>query len=171
MSLPQNLPAKYAQLNATEFTDTAKALLVRMIRVAFPHKNVPEGPFERTADKIIQMANESTWFRMKLVQGLETLNARSDGAFLELEQVDAVRLLKSVEQTDFFAFVRRTTVLEMYEDEELWSAVGYEGPSFDKGGYINRGFNDLDWLPEPRISEYDGPDEFIDIPGSKKVEE
>jgi hypothetical protein len=33
--------------------------------------------------------------------------------------------------------------------------LGYEGPSFDKGGYLNRGFNDLDWLPDPRITELD----------------
>jgi hypothetical protein len=26
--------------------------------------------------------------------------------------------------------------------------LGYEGPSFDKGGYLERGFNDLDWLPD-----------------------
>jgi hypothetical protein len=27
--------------------------------------------------------------------------------------------------------------------------LGYEGRSFAKGGYLQRGFNDLDWLPEP----------------------
>jgi hypothetical protein len=37
----------------------------------------------------------------------------------------------------------------------VWDLLGYEGPSFDKGGYLHRGFNDLDWLPEPRITEYD----------------
>jgi hypothetical protein len=25
---------------------------------------------------------------------------------------------------------------------------GYEGASADKGGYIDRGFNDIDWLPK-----------------------
>jgi hypothetical protein len=27
-----------------------------------------------------------------------------------------------------------------------------EGPSFDKGGYLHRGFNDLDWLPDPEAA-------------------
>ena len=36
----------------------------------------------------------------------------------------------------------------------MWDLLGYEGYSSDKGGYINRGFNDLDWLPEPRIQEH-----------------
>jgi hypothetical protein len=30
-----------------------------------------------------------------------------------------------------------------------WAHFGYEGSSFEKGGYINRGFQDLNWLPEP----------------------
>ena len=45
--------------------------------------------------------------------------------------------------------MRSTAVVEVYSDERTWHLVGYEGPSFDKGGYINRGFNDLDWLPDP----------------------
>ena len=45
--------------------------------------------------------------------------------------------------------MRSTAVVEVYSDERTWQLVGYEGPSFDKGGYINRGFNDLDWLPDP----------------------
>lgn len=43
--------------------------------------------------------------------------------------------------------------MTLYDDAEAWDALGYEGESFDKGGYIHRGFNDLDWLPEPRIEE------------------
>ena len=166
MSVSENLPAKYAQLNEVDFTPQARKVLVRIIQVAFPHENLPPGPYERMADRIITMAEESTWFRMKLVQGVETLSTLSGGAFTELSQADAMRLLKQLEHTDFFAFVRRSTVLEMYDDEEVWEALGYEGPSYDKGGYIDRGFNDLDWLPDPRIEEYDGPDELVDVPGA-----
>ena len=49
-----------------------------------------------------------------------------------------------------------TTVVALYDDHEVWELLGYEGPSFDKGGYLHRGFDDLDWLPDPRIEEYDG---------------
>jgi hypothetical protein len=49
----------------------------------------------------------------------------------------------------FFELVRTTAVVEVYTDRETWDLLGYEGPSFAKGGYIERGFDDLDWLPEP----------------------
>ena len=45
-------------------------------------------------------------------------------------------------------------MVTLYNDKEVWDILGYEGASYDKGGYINRGFNDLDWLPEPRIEEH-----------------
>ena len=48
-------------------------------------------------------------------------------------------------------------MVALYDDHEVWDLLGYEGSSFDKGGYLHRGFDDLDWLPRPRIEEYDGP--------------
>lgn len=152
-------PSKYPQLNEMVFTDQARDVLIRIIEVAFPHRNFPPGPYHRMADKLITMADDSTWFRIKLIQGVETLNSLAEGKFSELDDTSALKVLKQVEKTEFFNFIRRTTVLEMYDDEEVWEALGYEGPSFDKGGYINRGFNDLDWLPEPRIEE--NPDEKL----------
>lgn len=155
------LPAKYRRLNATQMTEDAKRVLVRVIRVAFPHGKIPDGPYERTAEKILDEAAESTWWRVALTQGLNALNVLSGGDFTALPDGEALEVLRKVEDSTFFGFVRRTTVLNFYDDPEVWDCLGYEGPSFDKGGYINRGFNDLDWLPDPRIEEYDGPEEFV----------
>jgi hypothetical protein len=41
--------------------------------------------------------------------------------------------------------------------------LGYEGPAYEKGGYLHRGFDDLDWLPTPRVQEYDGPDQLVEV--------
>ena len=72
-------------------------------------------------------------------------------------------MLKGIEGTDFFGFIRRTTVLNLYDDPAVWEVLGWEGSSFDKGGYVDRGFNDLDWLPEPRVEEYEGQVTFEPI--------
>jgi len=154
-------PAKYRQLNATRMTDEARTILVRVLRVAFPHPEFPDGPFERTANKILEEANNSTWWRVALTQGLNALNDVSDGDFTSLSDEEALSILRRIETSTFFGFIRRTTVLNLYDDAEVWDALGYEGPSFDKGGYVDRGFDDLDWLPDPRIDEYDGPEKFV----------
>ena len=161
MGYPEKYPAKYPQLNEMEFTDTARRILIRILQVAFPHEGFPDGPYERQADQIFELANESTWFRIKLTQGLATLNDLAGGSFLSLDNEAATKVLKHVEHTDFFGFIRRTTILNMYEDEAVWEVLGYEGPSFDKGGYVDRGFNDLDWLPDPRVEE--SGEEFVEI--------
>ena len=162
-------PAKYPQLNDTQLTERARKVLIRVVRVAFPHTKVPDGPYERTADIIVQEAEASNWFRVALTQGLNSLDGLAGGDFCALDDDQAYKVLKRIEGTDFFGFIRRTTVLNLYDDPAVWEALGYEGPSYDKGGYLNRGFNDLNWLPEPRIEEYDGPVTFEPIwegPGS-----
>lgn len=148
-------PAKYSALNALRLTDEARRTLTRIIRVAFPHPGVPDGPYERMADRIITESEESTWFRVALTQGLLTLDSLSEKHFLELPDDQALEVLKRLGDLEFFGFIRRTTVLNFYDDPEVWDVLGYEGESFSKGGYLHRGFNDLDWLPEPRIEESD----------------
>lgn len=151
-------PAKFPSLNAMEMTDVARQTLVRVLRVAFPHENFPDSPYERTADKILVEADAETWFRVALIQGLQSLDQLSDKSFCSLNDDEALRVLRRVEGTEFFGFVRRTAALGLYDDEEVWEILGYQGPSFDLGGYVNRGFNDLDWLPEPRILYPEGED-------------
>jgi len=155
-------PAKFPQLNATELTEEARNVLIRVIRVAFPHPSFPDGPYERTADTILREAENSTWFRVALTQGLITLRDLAGGDFRELNEADATKVLRRIETTEFFGFIRRTTVLNLYDNQDVWDILGYEGPSFDKGGYINRGFDDLDWLPPARITTYEGPEHLIE---------
>ncbi|GAA1490427.1 hypothetical protein [Brachybacterium sacelli] len=143
-------------VNDVEGTPEAQSTLVALIKAAFPHETVPDSAYERTADIVQKQAEESAWLRLKLAQGLDSLQALAGGRFHELTTLEALPLLLRIQHTTYFGFVRQTVVVTLYEDEEVWEALGYEGPSFDKGGYIDRGFDDLDWLPEPRIEEYDG---------------
>jgi hypothetical protein len=51
----------------------------------------------------------------------------------------------------FFDLLKATAVVELYDNPLVWKAFGYEGPSVHLGGYLHRGFDDLDWLPDPPI--------------------
>ena len=51
-----------------------------------------------------------------------------------------------MEKDPFFQKVRSGLITGIYNNKEVWPVFGYEGESASKGGYINRGFNDLDWL-------------------------
>ena len=84
-------------------------------------------------------------------EGIDKLKADS---FNTMNIDKATDYLTDMGRTEFFEHVRGTTTVTLYNDKETWKLLGYEGYSSDKGGYINRGFNDLDWLPEPRIEEH-----------------
>jgi len=59
---------------------------------------------------------------------------------------ERVKLLRKIEGSPFFQTVRSGLVVSLYNQQEVWPILGYEGESYSKGGYIERGFNDIDWL-------------------------
>jgi len=138
-----------------------KTALVRLLRAAYPHDSFPDGPYERVADKILEQVDDDLWLKLALEQGLDTLEqAGLDGS---QDAETAEKLLREIEEAEFFKLVRAVTVVALYDDHEVWELLGYEGESFSKGGYLDRGFDDLDWLPDPRIEEYDGPDAIVEV--------
>jgi hypothetical protein len=148
---------------ATSISPEARTALVRLLRVAYPHSRFPDGPYERTADEIISQLDASLWHRLTLTQGLESLDAAAGGDFAALDDAAALTLLRKMADAEFFTFVRGVAVVSLYNDHETWDLLGYEGPSYDTGGYVDRGFDDLNWLPGPRIEEYDGPEQLVEV--------
>ena len=133
--------------------DDAQERLVRVIKAAFPHRAFPDGPYERTAEHIVVTVSGNAFSTAQLGQGLLSLDALRDRPFADLGADEQLAVLQEIEHTPFFQLVRSTTVTTMYSDREVWQVLGYEGESSDKGGYLSRGFDDLDWLPTPRVEE------------------
>ena len=128
-----------------------KELLMKMVRTLYPHDRFPDGPYIRTTDDVINKGNSSPENAIMLQEGIDQL--KSDN-FSKLDMEESTKYLTKMGRTAFFEHVRGTTTVTLYNDKEVWEILGYEGYSSDQGGYINRGFNDLDWLPEPRIQEH-----------------
>jgi len=153
----------------TSSVDTdGRRTLVRLLRAAYPHPRFPDSPYERTADAILNQAGDSLWHRLVLTEGLATLDARAasgsgQGRFADLDDEAALDLLRGIEDAEFFVFIRSVAVVTLYDDAEVHQLLGYAGPSFEQGGYLRRGFDDLDWLPNPRTEEYDGPDRLVEV--------
>ena len=57
-----------------------------------------------------------------------------------------VPLLTAAEKSPLFQKLRGDLLVSLYNNPEVWAKFGYEGASADKGGYVNRGFNDIDWV-------------------------
>jgi hypothetical protein len=57
-----------------------------------------------------------------------------------------VNILKANTSSPLFSKLRGDLVTGLYNNQEVWPKFGYEGASADKGGYIKRGFDDINWL-------------------------
>lgn len=145
------------------FTSAQRQRLTALLRAAYPHAQFPVGPFQRTADAVIAQASESIGDALALAAGLDSLDQRAGGDFGALGADVGEKVLREIADAPFFRMIRSVAIVNLYDDHEVWELLGYEGASFDKGGYLHRGFNDLDWLPDPRVGEYDGPEELIEV--------
>ncbi len=134
----------------------SRKMLARMIRVMFPHPTIPDDPYIRAAEAVLTLACEKPGRQVAFAAAIQDL---MNIDFESLDDAAALAHLKGMAETDFFTQVQGKALLAFYDDPDVWAHLGYEGPSFDKGGYIHRGFNDLDWLPDPRIEEYEGDEE------------
>jgi hypothetical protein len=123
------------------------ATIAAAARTLYPHDALPDDVYGRVGDKLAEAAREDSGAAQTIEEGVSALNGGRP--FADLDAAEQLEAVKGIEGSDFFELVRSTAIVEVYSDQRTWQAFGYEGPSFDKGGYIDRGFNDLDWLPDP----------------------
>jgi hypothetical protein len=133
----------------TEVTPELRTLTA-MIRRMFPHEGWPEGPYARAAAAIHATAADDARHRAQVAQGLAELDARGFG---DMDAAAALEHLRAISGSTFFQLVRANVVTTLYDDREVWALLGYETDAFAQGGWVARGFDDLDWLPDPRVEE------------------
>ncbi len=113
---------------------------LRVARVMFPHDMLPDAAYAKVV-KALEPEAET------VEQGVAALDDPTP--FVGLDADAQLAALRAAEGGDYFELVRATAVVELYDNPLVWKAFGYEGPSAHLGGYIDRGFDDLDWLPDP----------------------
>ncbi|MDK3075007.1 twin-arginine translocation signal domain-containing protein [Sedimentitalea sp. JM2-8] len=122
------------------------ATLIQMARDIYPHDQVGD-QFYATAVK----GHDSAEAAPGIEDGVAALNAAAKnlgyGRYLDIGwERDRVDLLRSLEDSAFFQQIRGGLVTGLYNQKAVWPIFGYEGESFSEGGYIDRGFDDINWL-------------------------
>lgn len=126
-------------------------VLLKMARDIFPHDKLDDKYYLQAIEPYDEKAKKDAALKKTLLDGLAQLNEASMKQFkknyIDIKtEADRVAVLKSLETSDFFQKIRGDMVTGLYNNKAVWSHFGYEGSSWEKGGYVNRGFNDLDWL-------------------------
>jgi hypothetical protein len=138
--------------DATTITSSAsRTLLKDVARAMFPHPSFPDAPYVDAIGTILDAAEADVRLRAQLEQGLRDVDVVGGAPFAELDDAARLQVLRTIEGTAFFEHVRTRLVTGLYDQAPVWKLLGYEGPCPDDGGYVQRGFDDLDWLPDPQI--------------------
>ena len=127
------------------------AVLVSVTRAMYPHDRIPDKHYERVVASLDEKASVDAQMKALLTEGvasLATLTGTKTSAFRSLDEHEQTEALKKIEDGAFFKAVAGEVVNGLYSQPDVWPYFGYEGPSNDKGGYLHRGFNDIDWLEE-----------------------
>ena len=139
--------------DATTLTPATLKTLVKVARDIYPHDFLGDSYYITAIKPWDGKAAKDPAVKSLISDGITRLdqNARDRHkvAYAEVPwEADRVVLLTEIEQSDFFQKVRGDLVVSLYNQKEVWPRFGYEGSSAEHGGYINRGFADIDWLPK-----------------------
>jgi len=131
-------------------SDHARETTLRVARVMYPHDALPDEAYEKVVRAVEAEASGNDAVRSTVEQATAALDDPTP--FAQRDAGAQLQALRDAGGTPYFHLVRATAVVELYDNPLVWRAFGYEGPSVHLGGYVNRGFDDLDWLPDPPIA-------------------
>jgi hypothetical protein len=135
-------------LESTALKPETMATLIQMARDIYPHDQVPDKFYAIAVKSHDQKASKDPVHKELIENGIADLDQRAGArgyAALGWEE-ERVAVLRQIEDTPFFQAVRGGLVVGLYNQKEVWPIFGYEGESYSKGGYIARGFDDIEWL-------------------------
>jgi hypothetical protein len=123
--------------------------LLMMARTLFPHDFLGDNYYMNIVNSIDAKAAADANTKSMVQDGIKMLDSYA-GKFSAQSEASRTSFLQSVEKSraGFFGMVYGETVGGLYGNQDIWKIIGFEGSAVEKGGYINRGFNDINWLPK-----------------------
>lgn len=108
----------------------------------FPFATLTPALYVQVGERLLQADNPS------VAAGLQQLRAAAAGtSWRDLDEAQRVATLTALQATPFFAALRASTIEVLYRAPETFALVGYGGSAIEYGGYLHRGFDEIDWLP------------------------
>ena len=147
-------PDKAWAVEYDTFEPEVARTLLAMTRGLYPHDFLGDVYYAKVVkDLDVQAAGgfDDTSFLDMMREGATALDAAAGGDFSSTlpERREAILREIAASHPDFFQAVRGKQVVSLYNQPEVWAEFGYEGPSYEIGGYLYNGFDDIDWLPDP----------------------
>ncbi len=129
--------------------DTVSAqVLRRMARLLFPHDALSDDVYAEVIEGLGRRARQDAALAETLRRGVAELDKAAGGRWLDVTEARQIDAMRKIETGAFFQAVHGHVVHHLYNHRKVWALLGYPGSSLEFGGYLHRGFDDIDWLPE-----------------------
>ena len=122
--------------------------LTRMARLLFPHVGIADDVYAEVIDSILSAAASDASMTDTLTMAVTELNTAQDGDWVNASAGEQIAAMQAVENEAFFGAILGSVRVRFYNHPKVWEHIGYPGSSVEHGGYVDRGFDDIDWLPE-----------------------
>ncbi len=122
--------------------------LTRIARLLYPHDGIADAVYVEVIDSILSDSVNDVSLKEILNQAVTALNAAQNGNWFEIGADDQIKAMRVVQNEPFFAAIQGGVRVRFYNHPKVWEHIGYPGSSVEFGGYADRGFDDIDWLPE-----------------------
>jgi hypothetical protein len=136
----QSLPV----MPVAPLSEAERRALTLVARTLFPHPLLADAPYRQIIDASFSASADPTPVRAALAR-LEAGGV----AFARRSEAERADILAAQMGDGFFQGLRIGVLIGLYANLDVTSRFGYQGRSFEAGGYIDRGFDALPWLPSP----------------------
>lgn len=139
-------------------TPAEVSTILVVARRTYPHDRLADKYYMGVVSALDEKAAADGETAKVLSHGVAQINTVLGKPFKDANAEQQLAVLKDMQTDGFFQAVRGTSITALYNNKEVWPLFGYEGSSYEHGGYLHRGFNDLSWLPDPPESASPKPE-------------
>ncbi len=133
-------------LSTSTLNDHEAATVLAACRQLYPHDGLGDLYYSVCVESLDDKAGGDAGVASTLKDGVKTLDGHFNMAFVDLSDGNQLKAIQAMNGSAFFNTVRGDIVVSLYNNPLVWRHFGYEGSSFEDGGYLERGFDDIGWL-------------------------
>ena len=122
--------------------------LTRAARLLYPQDALCDEVYAEVMEQDMTIVADHSRFESKLQDADAALEESLSGPFFDATPEAQLAALQSIDQEAYFGPIQGAVANCLYSHPKAWEMMAYEGPSWTRGGWLDRGAGDIDWLPE-----------------------
>lgn len=122
--------------------------LTQFARLLFPHEGLADEVYAGVMGSVLRSIEADPASAGLLDTAQAALDKQQETSWFDIDEADQVTAIRNIQGEAYFSAILGAVRAAFYNDPAVWQRIDYPGSSKEYGGYKDRGFDDIDWLPE-----------------------